>query len=228
MYKYSEKNAKTYSQLEIVGTTYEVGFNEVRKILGDLSGKTALDFGAGAGRTAQLLLTLGAKKVIGVDHNKSMVNKARKLKNKKLEFLLIKKKIPLESNKFDVTLCAHVFVEMKNLDEMENASKEVFRVLKPSGVFVIVANNPEAVGHEFVSFGYKKQSDLKSGDKITCTIKGKDSFKIDDYFWSEEDYRKVLTKAGFTIDSMSYPKSSGDGWLDETKIAPHVVIKCTK
>lgn len=52
MYKYSDDNAATYSQLGIKGTTYESDFNETQKILGSLSGKKALDFGSGTGRTA--------------------------------------------------------------------------------------------------------------------------------------------------------------------------------
>jgi len=228
-YKYSNKNAATYSKLGIKGTTYEPGFNEARRILGDLRGKTALDFGSGAGRTAQLLLSMGADKVVGVDHNQGMINQAKKIKDKRLVFVKIDKKIPFEENTFDVVMCAHVFVEVSSFKEMEQISNEVFRVLKPGGVWVIITNNSTAIGREYLSYGYKKKDNLKSGEKIVCTIKkGKNSFEIDDYYWSEEDHKKVLEKVGFRVESMTFPKMTGEGWLDETKVGPHVVIKCVK
>jgi len=228
MYKYSKKNAKAYNQLGIAGTTYEPGFNEVSRVLGDLSGKIALDFGSGTGRTSQMLLGLGANKVIGVDCDESMINQAKRLKDDRLEFTLIEDKIPLGDNKIDVALCTHVFIEMDSLDKMERVSREISRVLKPGGVFIIVTNNPEAIGHEFVSYGYKKKDNLKSGDKIICTMKTKNAFEIDDYFWTENDYKRVLIKTGFTIKSINYPKASKGKWFEETKVAPHLVIECIK
>lgn len=228
MYKYSDDNAATYSKLGIKGTTYESGFNEAKKIFGDLSGKIALDFGTGAGRTAQLFLSMNAAKVIGVDHNQSMVDQAKKLTDPRLEFIKIEQTIPLGSNTVDVAIAAHVFVEVGSTDEMKQISHEVYRVLKPGGIFVIITNNSQAIGKNYLSYGYPANDHLVSGQKIPCTIKkGKDSFVIDDYFWSEEDYKKILEDAGFTV-SMTFPLMIGSDWLDETKVASHVVIKCVK
>lgn len=217
MYKYSDQNAETYSKLGIAGTTYESGFNEARKIFGDLTGKTALDFGAGAGRTAQLFVSMGASKVIGVDHNQSMIDQAKKIADPRLEFVKIDETLPFESNTFDVALAAHVFVDVSSLEEMKQISNEVHRVLKPGGVFVIITNNSQAIGQEYLSYGYPKKDHLISGQKIPCTIKkGKDSFVIDDYYWAEDDYKNVLEKTGFSV-SMTFPLMSGDGWLERSK-----------
>lgn len=228
MYKYSDQNAETYSKLGITGTTYESGFNEARKIFGDLTGKTALDFGTGAGRTAQLFLSMGASKIVGVDHNQSMIDRAKKLSDPKLEFVKIDSTLPFSDNFFDVAIAAHVFVEVSSIEEMKQISSEVYRVLKPGGTFVIITNNSKAIGCNYISYGYPKNDNLKSGDKMPCTIKkGKDSFVIDDYYWTEDDYRSVLEKAGFSV-SMTFPLMSGNNWLDETKIASHVVIRAVK
>lgn len=228
MYKYSDQNAETYSKLGITGTTYESGFNEARKIFGDLTGKTALDFGTGAGRTAQLFLSMGASKIVGVDHNQSMIDQAKKLSDPKFEFVKIDTTLPFTNNTFDVAIAAHVFVEVSSIKEMQQISSEVYRVLKPGGSFVIITNNSKAIGCNYISFGYPKNDNLESGDKMPCTIKrGKDSFVIDDYYWTEDDYRSVLEKVGFSV-SMTFPLMSGDGWLDEARIASHVVIKAVK
>ena len=228
MYQYSEENAKTYSKLGIQGTTYEPGFNEARKIFGDLTDKIALDFGTGAGRTAQLLLSMGASKVVGVDHNQSMIDQAKKLTDSRLEFIQIDKDIPFPENSFDAALAAHVFVEVSTIEEMKQIAREVHRVLISGGIFIIITNNSKAIGQNYLSFGYPKKDNLRSGEKIPCTLKkGKDSFIINDYYWSESDYQKVLEEAGFTV-SLTFPVMSGQGWLDETNVAPHVVIKSVK
>lgn len=228
MYQYSANNAATYSTLGIKGTTYEPGFNEAINIFGDLSGKIALDFGCGAGRTAQLLLSMGAAKVVGVDHNQSMIDQANKLSNPKFEFLKIDTTIPFPENTFDAVMAAHVFVEVSSLTEMKRISSETYRVLKSDGVFVIITNNSQAIGRNYISFGYPTNTNLKSGDTMPCTIKkGKDSFVIEDYLWTEEDYRNVLEQEGFIV-SMTFPTMNGEGWLDETNVAPHVVIKAVK
>lgn len=228
MYKYTEDNAKTYNKLGIKGTTYEPGFNEAKKIFGDLNRKIALDFGSGTGRTAQLLLSIGAEKVVEVDHDQNMIDQAKKIHDSRLKFIKIDKKIPFDANNFDVTLAAHVFVEVSTLAEIKQIAKEVYRVLKVGGIFIIVTNNSQAYGHEYLSFGYPKKYNLESGKKIPCKIKkGNDSFVINDYYWTENDYETLLKNNGFTV-SMTFTKMTGEGWLDETKIAPNVVIKAVK
>jgi len=229
MYKYTQENAETYKTLGIEGTTYQPGFDEVRNILGDLHGKVALDFGTGAGRTARLLHALGAEKVIGVDHNQTMINQAISSHEKGLEFITVGEKLPFDQDTFDAALAAHVFVEVSTLNEMHQISNEVYRVLKHGAVFVIVANNSQAIGKNYLSFSYPMPTkQLVSGGKIPCTIKkGEGSFVIDDYYWTENDYKGVLEKAGFTV-TMTLPRASGEGWLDEANTAPHVVIKAVK
>lgn len=73
MHKYTSDSAKLYKQLGIKGTTYEPGFEEAARLLGDLSEKTVLDFGCGTGRTTRFLKELGAEAVIGVDVNPNML-----------------------------------------------------------------------------------------------------------------------------------------------------------
>lgn len=228
MYEYSDQNAAVYSKLGIKGTTYEPGFSEAKKIFGDLSGKIVLDYGSGAGRTAKLLLSFGAKDVVGVDHNQSMIDQAVKQNIPHAIFKLKDTTIPYEDNTFDAALCAHVMVEVSSLSEMEQIIHETYRVLKPGGVFVIITNNSRAIGQHYISFQYEKQKNLISGQKIPIVIKGEEHFIIEDYFWFEEDYKKILKKVGFKVKSMTFPKTFGAGWLDEAKVAPHVVITSVK
>jgi ubiquinone/menaquinone biosynthesis C-methylase UbiE len=229
MHTYSPENAHTYSQLGVIGTTYEISFNELSKMLGNLQGKTILDFGTGTGRSARLLKTLGAEKVIGVDHDENMIAQAKANHDEMLEFhLLADNTIPLPDESVDVAVSAHVFVEMRDLDEMQQVAKEVSRVLKPNSPFIVVSTNPASIGYEYKSYMYRKKDGLKSGDPITCVIKGETPFEIDDIYWTEEDYRQVLEFAGFMKIQTTFPRGEGENWLDEIKVAPDIILKCIK
>jgi ubiquinone/menaquinone biosynthesis C-methylase UbiE len=229
MYRYSPENARIYGQLGVIGTTYEVSFNEVGRLLGNLHGKTVLDFGTGTGRSARLLKTLGAEKVIGVDHGENMIAQAKANHDEAIEFYLITDQtIPLPHESVDVAISAHVFVEMHTLEEMQQATREIARVLKPDGTFILVSTNPASIGYDYRSYRYRKQEGLKSGDPITCVVKGETPFEIDDTYWTEEDYRQVLAPAGFIKIQTIFPIAEGEEWLDEKKVAPDIVLKCIK
>ncbi len=229
MQRYSPEDARIYSQLEVIGTTYEISFNEVGRLLGNLQGKTVLDFGTGTGRSARFLKTLGVEKVIGVDHDENMIAQAKANHDEGLEFHLITDKtIPLPNESVDVAVSVHVFVEMHTLEEMQQAAKEVARVLKPDSTFIVVSTNPASIGYEYKSYMYRKQDGLRSGDPITCVVKGVSPFEIDDTYWTEEDYRQVLESADFIKIQATFPIAEGKEWLDEKKVAPDMVLECIK
>lgn len=229
MYQYSPENAKMYSQLKVIGTTYEISFNEMARLLGDLRGKIVLDFGTGTGRSALLIYSLGAKQVIGVDHDNNMISEAQSKDSESITFYHIRdNKTPLEDNSVDVAVSAHVFVEMKTKKEMEEAAQEINRVLRPRGKFVLITTNPKSIGQNYVSYAYKKCEKLKSGDPITCVVKGDVFFEIQETYWTEEDYYSILKNSGFTQISSTLPLAYGNNWLDETKVAPDLVITAIK
>lgn len=226
MYEYSPENARLYKELGVVGTTYEVSFNEMSRLIGNLQGKTVLDFGTGAGRSALLLKSLGAERVIGVDHDRNMITEAKSQSIEGVEFHLMDKSIPLPDNSIDVVVSAHVFVEMASKDAMISACKEIARVTKLGDTLVVIATNPDSVGHEYVSYRYLPQNHLNSGGKITCVVRGSKEFEIQDTYWTIDDYHQVLEESGFKIEQTTYPLAEPNGWLDETRVAPDVVIKC--
>jgi SAM-dependent methyltransferase len=75
-YRYTGANAEAYGSFGIEGTTYQIGFDAVAELLGDISGKVFLDFGCGAGRSARFLKGLGARQVHAVDHDQNMIDQA--------------------------------------------------------------------------------------------------------------------------------------------------------
>ncbi|HEY0753394.1 MAG TPA: class I SAM-dependent methyltransferase [Ktedonobacteraceae bacterium] len=229
-YSYSPDHAHIYSQLGISGTTYEISFNEVSKLLiNHMHGKTALDFGTGTGRSARFLKSLGAARVIGVDHDENMIKQAQASHEATIEFHLIDQQtMPLPDESVDIVMSAHVLVEMRTLHEMQQALKEIARILKAQGMLVVISTNPASLGHEFKSYVYPAKAAVKSGDLITCVLKGTEPFEIDDTYWTEEDYRHVFASAGFSNIQAIFPLGAGEQWLDETIVAPDIVFICSK
>ncbi len=226
-YEYQEESAEMYKELGIEGTSYEMAFSEAGRMLGNIKKKDFLDFGSGTGRSSRFLKALGAKRVVGVDHNQSMVIQAQTVTEEGIEYKLIAGQIPEADNSFDGAFSAFALVETKKLDIMKSALFEIARVVKPGGIFVLITANPEAFGHDFKNFSrIRNPENLRSGQITKCRIKGEKPFFIDDIYWTQEDYVLVLEKAGFIIEKITFPKARTEGdWIDETEIAPEMVIK---
>lgn len=112
-------------------------------LLGDISGKRAVDLGCGCGQNAIALARKGAR-VTGIDLSVEQLRQA--------EDLATEERVPVEfkpadladlsflpDSEFDlaVSACAIAFVE-----DIESAFSEAFRILKPDGVFILSDMNP--------------------------------------------------------------------------------------
>jgi ubiquinone/menaquinone biosynthesis C-methylase UbiE len=225
--KYSDSMAQAYSEIGVAGTTYELSLLPALKMLGDLSGRVALDFGTGTGRTAGLLQASGGEKVIAVDRDPEMLRRA--VRSKGILYCLASGALPIRDSALDVVLCTHVFVEFPRFSDILNACREVQRILRPGGSFVVVTGNTESIGADFVSYRYDKEITLRSGDPITCHMKGANKFDIQDYFWTHDDYSHAFTGAGLEICEVVLPTAeNGKNWLDEPKVAADIVFRCRK
>jgi len=104
-------------------------------LLGDVSGKTVLDYGCGAGENSVLIASHGAAKVVGIDISPELVE----LGEKRLELHGFAEnaelrvgsahELPLEDESVDVVFGMAI---LHHLD-LQLASDEVFRVLKKGG-----------------------------------------------------------------------------------------------
>jgi SAM-dependent methyltransferase len=189
--------ADPYARVGIAGT-WKTGFEAVARMMCPLTDMYALDYGSGTGRSSQFLRELGAR-VLGVDNDIEMVQKASFL-NPDLEFRLVEdSKIPSPDSTFDAALSSFVHVMIPTREEMQNIAQEVSRVLKPSGSYVILPANPEMWGLEYESF-------------------------FSNYLWKEEDYIDDLRKAGFKAFGIKKPVPKND----LSSVPPFIVIKARK
>ncbi len=130
--KLSEKTVERYLNPP-ADTPYQLEF--AYHLLGDVSGKTVLDYGCGAGENSVLIASHGAEKVVGIDISPELVELGmRRLALHGFAAQAELKvgsahELPIETESVDVVFGMAI---LHHLD-LELASAEVFRVLKKDG-----------------------------------------------------------------------------------------------
>ena len=102
---------------------------------------TVLDIATGTGDLAINLAETKATKIVGLDISSGMLEIGKQKINKKsleskIEMVLgDSENMPFEDNSFDAITVAF---GVRNFETLENGLKEIYRVLKPNGTFVIL------------------------------------------------------------------------------------------
>ena len=114
---------------------------KVVQIVKEKNPETVLDIATGTGDFAIMLSKLNPKKIVGLDLSKGMLEIGiEKVKNKKLDNLIEmvlgdSENLPFEDNSFDAIT---VGFGVRNFEDLDKGLQEIYRVLKPSGIFVVL------------------------------------------------------------------------------------------
>lgn len=166
------------------------------KLVGDIKGKKVLDVGAGTGRIIHNLNMAGGE-VTAVDLSENML----KVLKKKFPRIEAKQgdieELPFEDETFDVVVATFVIVHLR---ELQDAFDEVYRVLKPGGVFIVTNINQ------------KKAPKLKTRDNKTVVIKS--------HYHRPENVVEALEKSFFKIEANEY--------LNEKKVWVNQIVRAVK
>jgi ubiquinone/menaquinone biosynthesis C-methylase UbiE len=105
--------------------------------------------------------------------------------------------------------------------------KEINRILKKNGVLIILNVNWERCnGQEFISYKLDYVKNLISGKKVGLILKSKRLLRIEDYFWSKNDYSEMLKESNFKIKIIREPMAEDNRqeWISEDKCSPFLII----
>lgn len=171
---------------------------------------TVLDVGCG---NAFLLEKLKAKKSFGVDLSLNNIIKAqRRLKDKGF-FLLLRanaENLPLEKAKFDAVICTEVIEHVQN---PETVLKEITRVLKEDGIFIITIPNDTLINK------------LKKVLKVT----GLQKLLSIEYGGAEEWHIHVFTRKSMNDLLIKYGFRIERAWGFPYSFLPlHYIFQCKK
>jgi ubiquinone/menaquinone biosynthesis C-methylase UbiE len=229
------KRAAAYSKLKF-DKTYYLAYRDLPKIISQYSsGKNALDFGCGTGRSTRFLQTLGYK-TMGIDISEEMITIARKL-DPAGDYQRIDDGdfSRFSSSSFDLILSAFTFDNIPTMDKKIRLFNSLSALLTQNGTIINLVSSPEIYTHEWASFTTKdfpENAKAKTGDIVRIiTTDIADTRPCYDIFWSEEDYTTVYSKANLRIIKKYKPLAIGNEpyqWINEIRIAPWTIYVLKK
>jgi SAM-dependent methyltransferase len=224
------RRAEAYAKLEFPATYY-LAYRDLPGIISrHVTGKIALDFGCGAGRSTRFLEKIGYN-AVGVDISGDMIKKAREL-DAKGDYRLIGDgdMSQFADNSFDLIQSVFTFDNIPTMEKKVATFSALGKLLKSSGRIVSLVSSPEIYKHEWASFSTKDFPEnklAKSGDKVQIVMTDvEDRRPVEDVIWSDEAYRDVYNKAGLEFVEAYRPLAKADepfDWVNETKIPPWVI-----
>ena len=229
----NERIVRDYDRYTIKAPSdWSVGYPAVIKALGPLKEKRGLDYGCASGKFSRSLGALGAS-VIGVDSSPQKLETAKKSPAKNVEYRCIQGGHLqfIEADSLDFVVANFVLAELVSKDEITTVMRQVRRVLKPGGKFVILNFNWEAVnGKEFLCYRFDAYPDLNSGQKVRLTLLSEEPVRIESTFWSQADYFSMLKQSGFEKVRLDHPLAEDATvvWKGEDKIPLYLLLVAEK
>lgn len=201
--------ADVFAELEIENTYY-LAFRDLPDLIDEfVGGKAALDHGCGAGRSSRFLKNLGFS-VIGVNVSPDMIQAARGKDPGGIYQTVEGTQLPFKDSSFDLVLQAIVVMEFPSQTTMNAAFFEISRVLKDSGVAIVITHNAEQCVGEWASFIWKTNKDKrpKSGEQAEVLVRGTE-ITFNDYMWYHPDLEDAFKQAGLIVRKRHQPVATG-------------------
>jgi SAM-dependent methyltransferase len=218
--------AEAYSRLEFPGTYY-LAYRDLPDILRrHVSGRRAVDFGCGAGRSTRFLRRL-AFEAVGVDVSVDMIRKAREI-DPTGDYRLVEpaRLAGLADGAWDLVLSAFTFDNIPQADKLAHF-RDLARLLAPEGKIVSLVSTPEIYTHEWASFStrdFPENRNARSGDLVRIVMTDvTDSRPVEDVVCSKASYLEIYRAAGLGLVVSHEPRGRADepfAWVNETSVAP--------
>ncbi|PQJ75185.1 bifunctional demethylmenaquinone methyltransferase/2-methoxy-6-polyprenyl-1,4-benzoquinol methylase UbiE [Polaribacter gangjinensis] len=176
---------------------------KVVKIVGENKPKQILDIATGTGDLALMMANLNPDKIIGLDISAGMLEVGKQKINKanlskKIDMIVgDSEEMPFENDTFDAIT---VSFGVRNFANLDKGIKEIARVLKPTGVLVILETSnptkfPFKQGYKFyTNFILPLVGKLFSKDKVAYTYLSESA----NSFPFGEVFNNILRKNGFS------------------------------
>ncbi|HSL84581.1 MAG TPA: methyltransferase domain-containing protein [Thermoanaerobaculia bacterium] len=224
------ERAEAYATLGFPGTYY-LAYRDLPALITEhVSGRRALDFGCGAGRSTRFLRGLGFE-AVGVDVSGSMIEMAKRLDPGGAYLLVADGDFgAFEPAGFDLVLAAFPFDNIPGVETRQALLRELARLLAPGGRIVLLGSAPEIYTHEWASFStrdFPENRTARSGDRVRIVMTDvHDRRPVEDSFWLHRDYLDLFHAADLELLAEHRPLGRDDEpyeWVSETTVSPWIV-----
>ncbi len=222
--------AEAYDKLEFPGTYY-LAYRDLPSIFArHVTGRAALDFGCGTGRSTRFLERQGYE-TVGVDISAEMVRRARE-RDPGGDYRVVADGdlSTLPSATFDLVLAAFTFDNIPTEELKASLFSQLGRMIDTGGRIVALVSSPDIYTHEWASFTTKdfpENANAKCGDRVKIIMTDvEDRRPVEDIVWPDQDYRRVFAAAGLDVVEALAPLGKASepyAWVSETTIAPWVI-----
>jgi len=200
---FNELIANYQSSIEnpLVGFVYRYSCIQ---LIGDIKGKSILDFGCGDGVFSRLIKQFGASEVVGVDLSEKMIaacNKKEQLETLGIKYMIKDIRDMPKIDEFDIGVASFVLHFSETREQLFAMCTNIFKNLKYGGKLFCVVGNPNFKGiTDYSEYYYQiiRSPVMKDGDIITLNVFHKSTnVSLKYYHYSKETYENILTTVGF-------------------------------
>lgn len=230
-----EKRADSYAKLEFPNTYY-LAYRDLPAILAThITGKQAVDFGCGAGRSTRFLKKLGYA-AVGIDISADMVRKACEA-DQHGDYLTIRNAdfSGLATDAYDLVQSVFTFDNIPTREQKVSNFRGLRSLLNAGGKIVNLVSSPEVYWHEWASFttrDFPENRTARTGDRVKIIMTDVDDRRpVEDVIWFDEDYVRIFNEAGLEVEKTYRPlakESEPFRWVNETRIAPWTIYVLKK
>jgi SAM-dependent methyltransferase len=225
-----DARAESYAGLEFPGTYY-LAFRDLPAIIErHVSGRAALDFGCGTGRSTRFLQGLGFS-AVGVDIAAPMLGQAR-ARDPEGDYRLVPDGDlgDLSGSRYDLVLSTFTFDNIPNPEHRLRLFIALGRLLSEQGRLINLVSSPDIYVNEWASFStrdFPENRSAGSGDAVRIVMLDvEDRRPVEDVMWTDSDYRDLYRAANLDVLETHRPlglHSDPGTWVSETRISPWVI-----
>jgi demethylmenaquinone methyltransferase/2-methoxy-6-polyprenyl-1,4-benzoquinol methylase len=186
---------------------------KVVKMVAAQNAKTILDIATGTGDLAIMLSGTNADKIIGLDISPGMLEVGKK----KVEQLNLTDKIEMViGDSENLSYADHTFdaitvgFGVRNFEDLEKGLSEIYRVLKPNGIFVVLETSQPTKFPVKQGFTFYSKYIIPTVGKLFSKDKNAYDYLPESAaaFPYGEEFNNILLKTGFNT-SKVYPQTFG-------------------
>lgn len=218
-------------------------------LLGDITGKSALDLACSDGFFTRQLKYNGASRIVGVDISEKMIGIAREEEKNSpqgIEYIVSDATNMEKIGEFDIIFTPFLLNYAYSKEELLKMCKAIYSNLNSTGILLNLNNHPNLLpkhGDEFRKYGLTKKftEPLQDGTVLTITLitNAKECNKdisFQSNYYTKSTLEWALREAGFRKINWHSPEISPEGiekfgiefWRDFLEYPSNVFIECFK